>query len=130
MAGAPAGSVLIAPSLASVEPCQNPCQAVILTDLVGTLGRETFLVKVDWVDDWPVFNEGRNITLLTRGRESLVERVQPGGVPLEWQADLQKPDLELGWYQKSKRSSTFERVAHVKTGSFYRYTAEAVILAH
>lgn len=68
------------------------------------LGRETFLVKVDWVDDWPVFNEGRNITMLTRGCESLVERVRPGGMPLEWQADLKKPDLELGWYQKSEWS--------------------------
>lgn len=76
-----------------------------MTDLVGVSGRETFLVKVDWADDWPVFNEGRNITLLTRGRESLAER-EPGGVPLEWQADLKKPDLELGWYQKSKWSPT------------------------
>ncbi|KAK7713289.1 hypothetical protein SLS64_004538 [Diaporthe eres] len=65
------------------------------------LGRETFLVKVDWVDDWPIFNEGKNITLLTRGRDSQVERLRPGDVPLEWQADLKRSNLELGWYQKN-----------------------------
>lgn len=59
-------------------------------------------MKVDWVDDWPVFNEGRNITLLTRGRDSSVERVNPGDEPLEWQANLNGPNLELGWYQKSE----------------------------
>ncbi|KAL1864315.1 hypothetical protein Daus18300_007738 [Diaporthe australafricana] len=65
------------------------------------LGRETFLVKVDWVDDWPVFNEGRNIALLTQGRDSQAERVRLGDVPMQWQADLKSPNLELGWYQKN-----------------------------
>lgn len=74
----------------------------ILTDLVCISGRETFLVKVDWVDDWPVFNEGRNITLLTRARDSLVEQAKAEELPVEWQADLERPDLELGWYQKSE----------------------------
>lgn len=73
---------------------------------MGTSGRETFLVKVDWVDDWPIFNEGKNITLLTRGRDSQVERSGPGDLPLEWQADLKRSNLELGWYQKSEWSST------------------------
>lgn len=59
-------------------------------------------MKVDWVDDWPVFNEGRNITLLTRGRDSQVEQGRLDDMPLEWQADLKGPNLELGWYQKSK----------------------------
>lgn len=66
------------------------------------LGRETFLVRVDWVDDWPVFNEGRNIGLLTRGRDG----VPPVGEDCEeenvWRADLSGPELELGWYQKRK----------------------------
>ncbi|KAF3762225.1 family 43 glycoside hydrolase [Cryphonectria parasitica EP155] len=71
------------------------------------LGKETFLVKVDWVDDWPVFNEGKNITLLTRGRENvakpkidevLSEQKEENPV---WTADLSKPELELGWYQKN-----------------------------
>lgn len=107
---------------------------IILTDLLCTLGRETFLVKVDWVDDWPVFNEGRNITLLTRGRDSQVERGEPDDVPLEWQADLKRADLELGWYQKSEWSPTHRythaAVAQVDFGSIYRHTAEEVILAH
>lgn len=63
-------------------------------------------MKVDWVDDWPVFNGGRNITLLTKGRDPQVERMKSGDVPLQWQADLKRPDLELGWYQKSEWSST------------------------
>lgn len=67
------------------------------------MGRESYLVKVDWVDDWPIFNEGRNVTLETRGRQEvkqLVAAVQPGD--LKWSADLERQDLELGWYQKSK----------------------------
>lgn len=63
-------------------------------------------MKVDWVDDWPVFNEGRNITLLTKGRNPQVGQVKSRDVPLEWQADLKGPDLELGWYQKSEWSPT------------------------
>lgn len=75
---------------------------VKVPDMLCILGRETFLVKVDWVDDWPVFNEGRNITLLTRGRESLPMPAEPGDVSMEWQADLSRSKLELGWYQKSE----------------------------
>lgn len=63
-------------------------------------------MKVDWVDDWPNFNEGKNITLLTQGRDSQVEQSRPGDLPLEWQADLKRSNLELGWYQKSEWSST------------------------
>lgn len=64
-------------------------------------GRETFLVKVDWVDDWPVFNDGKNIEILTQGRDP--QQVSPDSadeVPT-WTADLSKTSLELGWYQKS-----------------------------
>ncbi|KAI0160635.1 glycoside hydrolase family 43 protein [Xylariaceae sp. FL1272] len=66
------------------------------------MGRETFLVKVDWVDDWPVFNERRNITLTTNGRqlvEQAITQFKPGQV--KWKADLNREDLELGWYQKN-----------------------------
>lgn len=59
-------------------------------------------MKLDWVDDWPVFNEGRNISLLTRGRDSLAERAKAVDLPMDWQADLMRPNLELGWYQKSE----------------------------
>lgn len=76
-------------------------------------GRETFLVKVDWVDDWPIFNEGNNITILTQGRDPRPEATEEAteeatgsewGIAT-WTADLSKTELELGWYQKSK--STF-----------------------
>lgn len=64
------------------------------------MGRETFLVRVDWKDGWPIFNGGKNITIKTEGHDSMVTVSTPG--PTKWQADLGKPDLELGWYQKSK----------------------------
>ena len=73
--------------------------------LTSVLGRETFLVKVDWVGDWPVFNEGRNITLTTPNRMTIqqaITLVKPGDI--KWQADLKQSDLEIGWYQKSKFS--------------------------
>ncbi|KAH7122971.1 glycosyl hydrolase [Dactylonectria macrodidyma] len=63
------------------------------------LGRETFLVTVDWQDDWPIFNGGRNITLETQGRASLTRTEKQG--PTVWRADLSKESLELGWYQKN-----------------------------
>ncbi|KAI1358734.1 glycoside hydrolase family 43 protein [Xylaria arbuscula] len=66
------------------------------------MGRETFLVKVDWVDDWPVFNEGRNITLNTPNRMPIQQNItliKPGDV--KWQANLTRTDLEMGWYQKN-----------------------------
>ncbi|KAI1264829.1 glycoside hydrolase family 43 protein [Xylariaceae sp. FL1019] len=73
------------------------------------MGRETFLVKVDWLDDWPVFNEGRNITLTTNGRrftEQAVTQFTSGKSKskleeVKWKADLDREDLELGWYQKN-----------------------------
>jgi beta-xylosidase len=60
-------------------------------------GRETFLVKVAWEDDWPVFKNGKNIRLQTGGRngQQLVHQAS-------WNADLSKESLELGWYQKRK----------------------------
>lgn len=77
------------------------CETIFDTDDVT--GRETFLVKVDWVDDWPVFNDGKNISLLTQGRNP--KPPQATETPQEnpvWTADLKGPDLELGWYQKSE----------------------------
>lgn len=64
-------------------------------------GRETFLVKVDWIDDWPVFNDGKNIEILTQGRDP--QQLCPDSAEelQAWTADLSKTDLELGWYQKS-----------------------------
>lgn len=71
--------------------------------MTGT-GRETFLVKVDWVDDWPIFNDGKNIAILTQGRDP--QQIAPDCAEevSTWAADLSKTDLELGWYQKSTLS--------------------------
>lgn len=106
MAGAPAGLVAGFSSLVSSTIYQKSWCVMTLTDLGEISGRETFLVKVDWVDDWPVFNEGRNITLLTIGRDTLIERAKPDEVPTSWHVDLTRRNLELGWYQKSERLST------------------------
>ncbi|RYP79778.1 hypothetical protein DL769_002800 [Monosporascus sp. CRB-8-3] len=83
------------------------------------LGRETFLVKVDWVNDWPVFNDGKNVTLRTLGRTSVKQLLaQRKSGDVTWQAALDKPELELGWYQKNtplKQSYTLiERPGHLR----------------
>ncbi|KAF1960916.1 Arabinanase/levansucrase/invertase [Byssothecium circinans] len=60
------------------------------------LGRETFLVKVDWGEDrWPVFNEGGNITILTNGRDAILQTIQRGRT------------AELGWYTKHTPLTSF-----------------------
>lgn len=64
-------------------------------------GRETFLVKVDWVDDWPVFNDGKNIAILTQGRDPQQIASDYAVEVSKWTADLNETNLELGWYQKS-----------------------------
>lgn len=70
------------------------------------LGRETFLVRVDWQDDWPVFNQGRNVTLRTAGRYGIKQAKAADQNGVKWKADLSRPDLELGWYHKSKPLSS------------------------
>ncbi|KAH6854049.1 glycosyl hydrolase [Chaetomium sp. MPI-CAGE-AT-0009] len=93
------------------------------------LGRETFLVKVDWVDDWPVFNEGKNVTLQTVGRDPEVVQARAAGADgVRWKADLSRPDLELGWYHKNspikKCYSLTERPGHLRLyGNCYELTS-------
>ncbi|KAI5460362.1 glycosyl hydrolase [Mariannaea sp. PMI_226] len=64
------------------------------------MGRESFLVTVEWQDDWPIFNSGKNITLKTAGRGPLIP-TQAVISEKRWAADLSKETLELGWYQKN-----------------------------
>jgi beta-xylosidase len=52
-------------------------------------------VKVDWEDDWPIFNNGSNITILTEGRHGHQLPRNPA-----WKANLNQDALELGWYHK------------------------------
>lgn len=65
-------------------------------------GRESFLVRVSWQDEWPVFNGGKNITLETEGWGSVKPVTKPQSS--HWRADLYSDRLELGWYQKSELS--------------------------
>lgn len=85
------------------------------------MGRETFLVTVEWVDAWPVFNDGENITLLTRGRDAVSQEIEAehdaqDGV--KWKDNLSGEELELGWYQKNtpltKCYSLTERPGHLR----------------
>lgn len=64
--------------------------------LLTKKGRETFLVPVDWVDDWPIFNGGQKISL-DSGHPAVVQQK-----PRTWKDDFTNPDLQLGWYRKSK----------------------------
>ncbi|MET0199462.1 MAG: family 43 glycosylhydrolase, partial [Rhodococcus fascians] len=46
------------------------------------LGRETFLAGVDWVDDWPVFHEGR--FGVPRDADGFVEEFTSGTLDVRW----------------------------------------------
>lgn len=65
------------------------------------LGRETFLVKVDWENDWPIFNGGANVALHTVGRKPVQQSAGKAENGVKWRADLSRHNLELGWYHKS-----------------------------
>ena len=66
-------------------------------------GRETFLVRVHWENDWPVFNYGDNVSLQTTISDRLTDDIclQPCPSPKKWKADFDTDKLELGWYYKS-----------------------------
>lgn len=77
-------------------------------DALSTLGRETFLSPMEWIDGWPVINEGKNIELLMKGEGlTLLDDVR------SWRDDfdvstangvgsdstcVDGPKLSLGWY--------------------------------
>ncbi|BCS28617.1 glycoside hydrolase family 43 protein [Aspergillus puulaauensis] len=62
----------------------------------SVFGRETFLVPVDWVDDWPVVNAGKKITL-----HSNSPHLYEYSPPVEWRDDFSSPTMQLGWYRKN-----------------------------
>lgn len=89
--------------------------------LICCAGRETFLVKVEWVDDWPIFNDEKNITLLTEGRNATTQLItQSRPENIRWHAAItsKHPNLELGWYQKNTPLkpcySLSERPGHIR----------------
>jgi len=53
-------------------------------------------VKVQWEDDWPIFNGGKSIGIVTSSHDEKL-KVAPSFV---WSSDFSKPKLERGWYQK------------------------------
>lgn len=64
--------------------------------LPSPFGRETFLMRVRWVDDWPVFDEGRSLQL---DFQSSQDAVTPD---YNWREDFNSESLTLGWYNKSE----------------------------
>lgn len=91
-------------------------------NLIVFQGRETFLVSVDWVDDWPVFNNGQKITLQSSSQTQLHEQI-----PEIWTEEFSNPNLQLGWYRKSKptvslHNQKYERTLRLTSAS--RHTAE------
>ncbi|KAM5376462.1 hypothetical protein ACJZ2D_005516 [Fusarium nematophilum] len=59
------------------------------------LGREAFLVNVDWEDGWPVFNK-RNPILLS---EEVEPKTGPRRVPPRWVDNFSSRELDPSWYQ-------------------------------
>ncbi|KAE8394498.1 glycosyl hydrolase [Aspergillus alliaceus] len=62
----------------------------------SVFGRETFLIPVEWRDDWPIFNGGKKISLQCESPH--LYEYQP---PASWRDDFSSPDLQLGWYRKN-----------------------------
>ncbi|KAF3019616.1 hypothetical protein E8E15_007835 [Penicillium rubens] len=62
----------------------------------SVLGRETFLVPLEWKDDWPVINGGQKISLNSHG---------PGlyefHTPVSWRDEFLDSQMQVGWYRKN-----------------------------
>ncbi|OJD33521.1 glycoside hydrolase family 43 protein [Diplodia corticola] len=63
---------------------------------VSVFGRETFLVPVTWVDDWPVFNADRKVGLVGEA-EGLYQLASSPA----WRDDFAAEKMQLGWYRKN-----------------------------
>ncbi|ESZ97940.1 glycoside hydrolase family 43 protein [Sclerotinia borealis F-4128] len=76
------------------------CRPIKLPDGVKTFpgmpGRETFLVPMNWENDWPVMNNGNKVAL--EGEGPGLYRLQR---PVRWRDEFMHPELELGWYRKN-----------------------------
>lgn len=64
------------------------------SSLLSSIGRETFLAPVQWVDGWPIVNSRRRIGLQMPmdGLQTEQKLVR------SWRDDFQSAQLELGWY--------------------------------
>ncbi|KAF4544217.1 Glycosyl hydrolases family 43 [Lasiodiplodia theobromae] len=63
---------------------------------MSVFGRETFLVPVTWVDDWPVFNGGKRVGLVGEA-EGLYQLASSPA----WRDDFGAEKMQLGWYRKN-----------------------------
>lgn len=69
----------------------------------SVFGRESMLLPVRWEDDWPIFNEGKPITLRLQGPNKYeLEEKKP------WRDNFVGEKLSLGWYRKSNLFHTHE----------------------
>ncbi|KAL1619615.1 hypothetical protein SLS54_006552 [Diplodia seriata] len=77
-------------------------------------GRETFLVPVTWVDDWPVFNHGKEVGLV--GEAEGLYRLESSPAWRDGFAAQEK--MQLGWYRKNtplkEDFSLTERPGHLR----------------
>jgi beta-xylosidase len=60
------------------------------------------LLPVRWQDGWPVFNDGKPVTLNMDG-----PRAYEVDEDKEWRDDFTGDKLGLGWYRKSKTALSF-----------------------
>lgn len=66
------------------------------TFLPSPFGRETFLMDVDWKNDWPIFNSGQKIQL------TFEAEARPVYSATKWRDEFNRSkDLALGWYHKN-----------------------------
>ena len=65
------------------------------SEVLSSLGRETFLAPVTWQDGWPIVNNGKKIELLNQA-----EGLYCIDETLSWRDDFNgdSEDLALGWY--------------------------------
>lgn len=81
-------------SVLGILTCSSCCSGFNLT----SLGRETFLIPVEWDnDDWPVMNGGKKISL-----QSVGPGLYQHEFPVTWRDNFSSSQLQLGWYRKSK----------------------------
>lgn len=62
----------------------------------SVFGRESMLLPIRWENNWPIFNEGRPVTLQMQASKlyELKENKR-------WRDDFKGEELNLGWYRKS-----------------------------
>jgi beta-xylosidase len=78
----------------------------------SVFGRESMLMPVRWENDWPVFNEGKPVTLQMAGPNmyNLLEDKR-------WKDGFTSNELSIGWYRKNtpvkKDYSLTDRLGHL-----------------